>query len=71
MNSRHQAAEMQPVEGAQNLGFAEFKVAGPESSGGEDQSWTPAAAGPGCWPAATPGQVSSGSCVLQAKTPLQ
>lgn len=38
MNSRHQAAEMQPVEGAQNLGFAEFKVAGPESSGGEDQS---------------------------------
>jgi len=34
MNSRHQAAEMQPVEGVQNLGFVKFKAAGPESSGG-------------------------------------
>lgn len=71
MNSGHKAAEMQPVEGAQNLGFAKFKAARPESSGGEDPSWTLAAVGPRCWPAAESGQVSSGRCVLQAKTPQQ
>lgn len=47
LKSRHQPAKMQPAEGAQNLGFAPCRAAGPpenrvqQRAGGEERSWTP------------------------------
>lgn len=76
LKSRHQPAKMQPAEGAQNLGFAPFRAAGPlekrvqQRAGGEERSWAPTAVGPGCWPVAGSGKIS-GRWILQAGTPQQ
>lgn len=77
LKSRHQPAKMQPAEGAQNLGFAPRRAAGPpenqvqQRAGGEERSWTPTAVGPGCWCAAGSGQIFSGRWILQTGTPQQ